>query len=175
MQLSGVDLKADDLLTMNGAVSVRLPTQREIDEALAQGVGPGGMSMFGSEDELAGAMRLLEGDSEFNLRRAAQEARREKENKRDGETDTVFDRIGLSYEMRRLRNEAAERISRMLRYDGGLRITLPGDAFERAPLLQRLYPPEALTGRIPMKVVIDGHLYELTLRQAEDIYQQGRR
>ena len=54
-------------------------------------------------------------------------------------------------------------------------ITIPGDAFERAPRLQQLYPIDANTGRMPMQVPIEGNLYELTLKQAEDIYQQGQR
>jgi hypothetical protein len=32
-----------------------------------------------------------------------------------------------------------------------------------------------VSGRIPMAVPIEGDLFELTLKQAEDIYQQGRR
>jgi hypothetical protein len=63
----------------------------------------------------------------------------------------------------------------MLQYDGALRITIPGDAFERAPRLQQIYPVDATTGRVPIKVPLQGHIYEITLRQAEDIYQQGQR
>jgi hypothetical protein len=74
-----------------------------------------------------------------------------------------------------MQSEAAERMSRMLRYEGLLKITVPGDAFERAPRLRTLYPPDPVSGRIPLRVPITGHLYEITLRQAEDIYQQGRR
>jgi hypothetical protein len=81
----------------------------------------------------------------------------------------------LSIEMRRQQTRASERMSRMLRYEGGLRITLQPDAFERATRLNEIYPADAVTGRIPMQVPISGYLYELTLRQAEDIYQQGKR
>ena len=77
--------------------------------------------------------------------------------------------------MRRLQNQASERMSRMLQYDGLFRITIPHDAFERAPRLQELYPVDPATNRIPIRVPIEGNLYELTLKQAEDIYQQGRR
>jgi hypothetical protein len=34
---------------------------------------------------------------------------------------------------------------------------------------------DAATGRIPIKVPIEGYLYELTLKQAEETYQLGQR
>ena len=175
MRLSGIDLKAEDLFTMEGELSVRLPTQEEIDAALAKGTGPDGSSLFAGEDELFGVKQLPAGESDFTLRRAAQEVRRIKEGTQALDSLSLFDRLGLSIEMRRLQSEASERMSRMLRYEGALGITLPGDAFERAPRLQELYKADSVSGRIPMRVPVDGHLYELTLRQAEDIYQQGRR
>jgi hypothetical protein len=54
-------------------------------------------------------------------------------------------------------------------------ITIPGDAFERAPRLQALYPVDGKTGRIPIRVPIEGQLWEVTLKQAEDLYLQGQR
>ena len=59
----------------------------------------------------------------------------------------------------------------MLRYEGAFRITLPGDAFERAARLQEEYPFDASTGRVPIMVPVQGNLYEVTLKQAEDIYE----
>jgi hypothetical protein len=56
-----------------------------------------------------------------------------------------------------------------------LRITIPKDAFERGRELQTRYPVDSTSGRIPLAVPINGALYELTLKQAEDIYEQGRR
>jgi hypothetical protein len=38
-----------------------------------------------------------------------------------------------------------------------------------------MYPPDPNNGRIPLNVPIEGHLYELTLKQAEEIYQLGQR
>jgi len=173
--LSEIDLKADDLMTMQGEILVRLPTQQEIDAAVARGSGLENSPLFENEDELAGVRNLPAGDSDFTLKRAAQEARRIQEGSQTMESLSLFDRLGLSIEMRRLQSQASERMSRMLRYEGGLRITLQPDAFERATRLNEIYPADAVTGRIPMQVPISGYLYELTLRQAEDIYQQGKR
>jgi hypothetical protein len=175
MQLSRIDLKAEDLFTMEGEINVRVPTQEEIDAAVAKGTGLESSPLFGGEEELSGARELPGGDPDFTLRRAAQEAKRIEGGTQSLESLTLFDRLGMNVEMRRLQSQASERMSRMLRYEGTVRITLPGDAFERAPRLQELYPVDSVSGRIPIRVPIDGHLYELTLRQAEDIYQQGRR
>ena len=174
MLVSGIDLKAEDLFTMEGEFNVRLPTQEEIDAALEKGAGPEGSSLFSAEDELSGVRQLPAGDSDFTLRRAAQEARRIKEGTQSLDSLSLFDRLGLSLEMRRLQSEASERMSRMLRYEGVLRITLPSDAFERAPRLQALYPPDPVSGRIPIRVPLEGNLYELTLRQAEDHLSAGQ-
>ena len=176
LRLSEVDLKAEDVMTLQGQIAVRLPTQQEIDAAVAQGTGLETSPLFISEDELAEARELPSGDSDdFTLRRAAQEARRIQEGSQSMESLSLFDRLGLSLELRRLQAQASERMSRMLRYEGVVRITLPGDAFERAPRLAELYPRDSATGRVAMRVPVEGHLYELTLRQAEDIYQQGKR
>lgn len=173
--ISKIDLKAEDLFTMEGEINVRLPTQEEINAALEKSSGSADSALFAGDDELAGVKQPPAGESDFTLRRAAQEAKRVKEGAQSLDSLSLFDRLGLSIEMRRLQSEASERMSRMLRYEGVVRITVPGDAFERAPHLQAFYPRDPLTGRIPMRVPVEGHLYELTLRQAEDIYQQGRR
>jgi hypothetical protein len=175
MRLSEIDLKAEELLTMQGEIKVRQPTQEEVDEVVAKGAGLQSSPLFLAEEEQADTRELPGGDDDFTLRRAAQEAKRVEEGAQSLESMALFDRLGLSLEMRRLQSQASERMSRMLRYEGSVLITLPGDAFERAPRLTELFPPDAVSGRIPMRVPINGHLYELTLSQAEDIYQRGKR
>jgi hypothetical protein len=176
MKLANIDLQAEDLLTMTGRIEIRLPTQEEVDAAVAQGSGLESSPLFISEDEIAEARGLQQRDGEdFTLRRAAQEARRIQEGRQSAESLSLFDRLGVGIELRRLRDQAAERLSRMLQYQGEVEITLPGDAFERAPRLAQMHPADPDTGRLKMKVPVQGHLYELTLRQAEEIYQLGQR
>jgi hypothetical protein len=177
MELTDVKLKSDDLFSLEGQIRVRLPTDQEVQDAVAKGSGVGASSIFSADDESAQASEEASAKSEsaFSLKRAAQEARRVKEGTQNPDSLTLFDRLGLSIEMRRLQSQASERMSRMLRYEGNVRITVPGDAFERAPRLQALYPVDDSTGRIPMRVPLEGNLYELTLKQAEDIYLQGQR
>jgi hypothetical protein len=175
MELTDVKLKSDDLFTLDGRMIVRLPTDQEVQQAVAKGSGLEASPMFMSEDDAAPTPEAGKPENGFTLKRAAQEAKRIKEGLQNADSLTLFDRLGLSIEMRRLQNQASDRMSRMLRYEGTFLITIPPDAFERAPRLQALYPVDSGTNRIPMRVPLEGHLYELTLKQAEDLYQQGQR
>ena len=92
------------------------------------------------------------------------------------EDDSLFNRLGVSVENRRLEEKAAEQLSRSLRYDGGFTISLKEEAFARAPTSCRgMFPVDEKTGRVPMTVPLDGLLYDLTLEQAEQIYKNGTR
>ena len=169
LELSDIKLKADELMTLEGKMNVRLPTQEEIQAVTAKGAGTDVSPLFAGDDKTA------QMESSFTLKRAAQEARRIKEGTQNAESLSLFDRLGMGIEMRRLQSQAAERMSRILRYEGELRLTLIGDAFERGRELQARYPVDSATGRIPLSVPIEGSIYELTLKQAEAIYQQGQR
>jgi hypothetical protein len=69
----------------------------------------------------------------------------------------------------------AEMQMKSLRYEGGLRITLPSSAFVRAPELRAAYPPDASTDRISLDVPIKGTIDEITLQQSQELYEKGRR
>ena len=175
MELTDVKLAAEDLFTLEGSLTVRLPTQEEIQAAVARGSGLGGSPIFSDSDVSAEDQELPETKSDFSLKRAALEAKRVKEGEQSPESLNLFDRLGMSIQMRQLQNQASERMSRMLQYEGEFLVTVPHDAFERADQLQKLYPVDPATNRVAIRVPIEGNLYELTLKQAEDIYQQGRR
>jgi hypothetical protein len=174
MELSEVQLKAGDLFTLEGKMSVRLPTQEEIQTAVAKGLDTQNTRMFAEGDPSAKENETTHEESAFTLKQAALEARRLKEGTQSVEDLSLFERLDSSIELRRQQSHEAERMSRMLRYQGAFQITIPGDAFECGPELQRLYPADGTTGRIPLMVPINGNLYELTLQQAEDIYRQGK-
>ncbi len=167
LELTEIKLKADDLLTLDGNLSVRLPTREEIEVTANQSADSASM--------LAGDDKAAQIESKFTLRRAAQEALRIKEGNQSVESLSLFDRLGLNIELRRLQLENTERMSRILQYQGELRLSLLGDAFDRGRDLQAHYPVDPATGRVPLIVPIEGSLYDLTLKQAELIYQQGHR
>jgi hypothetical protein len=172
LELSEVKLGADDLFTLEGSMSVRLPTQKEIDDAIAKGEGYSGSVLADVADEAFISKGLAErNEADITLRRAAQALDRTEGGGSREDAGSLFDRLGSIAEGRRLQQQASERISRMLRYEGSLRITIPSDAFERAPRLQVEYPLDASVGRVPITVPVQGYLYEVTLKQAEDIYK----
>lgn len=175
MELSDLKLKAEDLFSLEGKLAVRLPTQEEIQTAVANGAGVESSPLFAAGEQPKNGTGMEMTAEDFTLKKAGQEARRIQEGKQSLESLSLFDRMGLSVEMRRMQEHVSERMSRMLRYDGMLRVSIPGDAFERAPRLQATYPKDPVSGRVSIRVPIEGHLYELTLKQAEDIYQQGQR
>jgi len=178
LELTDVQLKAGDLFTLAGAMTVRQPTDEERKAILAKTAAQSLSPVFSAESQEEDRLfRDPEEDAErqFTLRRAAQEAKRMSEGGQPDPSLSLFDRIGLNLEARILEEQAAERLSRILLYKGNFRITLPPDAFERAENLQKIFPLDQVTGRVPMDVPVEGGLYELTLKQAENIYEQGRR
>ena len=176
MVITDLKLKAEDLFSLEGSLRVRLPTAEETKAALEKTAGAGSAPLFKSDEtENEEVVSSKGGDSDFTLRRAALADKRSRDGNMGETASSLFDRLGLSLEMRRLEEQAADRLSRTLRYDGLFRITLPADAFERAPKLSAQFPVDANIGRIPLMVPVEGSLYEITLTQAEDIYQQGTR
>ncbi|MEO8614235.1 MAG: hypothetical protein ABI600_03770 [Luteolibacter sp.] len=172
--LADVNLKANDLFTLEGGMQVRLPTPEETKLAVDQ-TSKSGAPIFIADDGKTDDQETKGDTVDFTLRRAALEAKRLKEGTQSEAPASLFDRLGLSLEMRRIEEQASERLSRMLRYEGSFKITVPRDAFERTPKLAEQYPVDPETHRIPITVPIAGSLYEITLKQAEDVYQQGRR
>jgi hypothetical protein len=175
MEITDLKLKAEDLFSLEGNLRVRLPTAEETKAAMQKTAGAGSAPLFKIDDAENQEVASKGDSSDFTLRRAALAAKRAREGNLGEGASSLFDRLGLNLEMRRLEEQAADRLSRTLRYEGLFRITLPADAFERAPKLAAQFPVDANIGRIPMLVPIEGNLYEITLTQAEDIYQQGTR
>jgi hypothetical protein len=175
MEISDLNLKGDELMTLEGKLRVRLPTPEEARAAVEKGTRVGGAPLFsGDVSEAENTGPKLE-NSDFTLRKAAEATKRAKEQNSAEWNGSLYDRLGLSLEMRRLQEQASERASRTLMYEGAFRITLQADAFDRAPKLASQFPVDPKSGRVPLVVPIEGNIYEITLKQAEDIYQQGRR
>lgn len=160
LKLTGVMLNSREMVSLAGRLSVRRP----LDEEVKQQLGDDGMDLpmpSGLRDDEKEKMELT-------LRRAAKEAKKKKGEDSDepeGENTQFFADIG---ETRQLRREAMNRARKMLIFDGGFRMTIPSDAFERSRTLRERYPVDE-DGRIGLDVPLQGSLAELTLRQAEEI------
>jgi hypothetical protein len=176
IELKDVELKASDLFTLVGQMSARLPTDAETKESLRKNLGAAAEPLFkipGEEDLVESKAK----DDAFSLRKAAKASQTSTDGAGTQKSDdsNLFGKLGLSNEMRRFEEQAIDRSSKTLRFQGEFLITLLPDAFERAPRLVQQFPVDLKSGRIPMVIPLEGTLYELTLIQAQDIYQQGTR
>ncbi len=169
LQLSDVDLKAGELVTIKGGMKVRPPTNEETKT----------FSGFGAKDESAAGIlsdEEIEAEAEISLSRAAKEAGAVTGFEGTvAENVSLSDQLGVTAESRRLDELAHERMARAMRYDGLFTLALPKEAFSRAPRLAERYPQNEDSGRVNVEVPLSGVLYELTLKQAEEIYDQGAR
>ena len=176
MAITGLKLKSDDLFSLEGKLSARAPTSEEARVAVGKDSSPGGSPLFSNETQETEESVYNLTEPEMDLEQAAEASKRGKDaSVVGGASASLFDRLGISYEMRRMEEKAAERISKLLRYEGSFVLTLPKGIFERAPRLAALYPLDRAVDRIPLTVPINGSIYDITLQQAEDLYQQGSR
>jgi hypothetical protein len=154
---------------MKGELTVRLPSEDEAKVFVDPGAGDGGFGEILNDDELGKK-------PDITLKAAAKNATdRKGVGFTKSEDESLFNRLGLSVENRRIEERAAAQLSRSLRYQGKFTISLKGEAFTRAPELAVMFPVDEKSNRIPMDVPLDGILYDLTLEQAEKIYENGSR
>jgi len=167
LELTKVKMADGELFGLDGQLAVRLPTEDEARIFVDPGAGDGGLDTILNDDELGsqpdislkGAAKGSSGGVGFAK----------------SDDESLFERLGLNVENRRLEERVAEQLSRSLRYEGKFTISLPKEAFARAPNLAGSFPVDPKTNRVPMEVPLEGVLYDLTLGQAEEIYKKGTR
>jgi len=158
--MSGIDLRAGELMTMQGRIEVRPPDDEDMKRLLGDEAGelvPG----LGDEGGLAP-------DRPLELSTLAQRLRAE-----TGEGVEGSGFFADMAELRRLRREQAERARKMMIFSGGVRITLPGDAFQRSRSLRERFPVDQASGRVAIDVPLRGQVEGLTLGLAEEILELG--
>jgi hypothetical protein len=178
MEVSEVNLKAGELMTLAGQMRVRFPTPEEAAAAVRRNRAGEVLPLTSQANDETESSRRLEDDADFTLRRAAREAHKDKTKGGAGAKDegsSLFDRIGQSFDTNILADQATERESRSLMYEGQFQITLQPDTFENVQALRELFPVNAQTGRVPLDVPIKGDIYSITFDQAEDLYLRGKR
>ena len=167
LDLTRVTMADGDLFGLEGQMTVRGATPEEAKFFVDPGTGDGDFDAILSEDELGEDHTFALGNVADNFGG--------RQNSDKTEEDSLFDRLGLVVENRRLDGKAADQRSRSLRYEGKFTISLPKEAFARAPRLAELFPVSPETERVSMAVPLDGVLFNLTLGQAEEIYKNGTR
>jgi hypothetical protein len=171
MEISRLNLMAGALFRMNGSLTARQSTAEEIQSSSRSLSKVYDESGILSDDELDNSNSM-----EITLEGAAKEA---DEAKRQGfikqGDESLFQKLGINVENRRLEELSSERLSRALRYEGTFEISLPKEVFDKAPKLKDIYPLRDDMGRIRMRVPLEGLIYDLTLEQTDEIYENGAR
>ncbi|MEM1084756.1 MAG: hypothetical protein AAGI48_11660 [Verrucomicrobiota bacterium] len=175
MLISGLNLDFRDVMSLQGRLSVRFPSAEEAARRIGDNPATIMTPMVRETEEERERKRKI------SLRRAAEERRRaieegEGETSEQGQANTAFfDELAARRDSEDVLREARLRELNTLIFEGGFRITIPGDAFERSRALRERYPVDQATGRIGIDVPLSGTLPELTLRQAEEILNEGGR
>jgi len=164
LDLSRIDMKADELMTLQGRLKVRPPNEKEMAGAVGESPANSFAPIFQPGTESDPEQTKVE----LSLKKAASG-----QGAPQGKEMEIFNRRAKVKSEEEFKKEALARESQMLRYEGGFRITIPGDAFERAEILRNTFPVDPGNGRIPIDVPIQGTIYELTRRQAEELLEIG--
>jgi hypothetical protein len=167
MELSRVDIKAGELMTAQGKISMQFPR----DDEMVNAEGSGGFAPVFSPGMDVGTDGK---EVEMSLEKAARAGKEEVEKSGDM---AIFERGAQRRINDLLLQQEMNRRAQALRAEpgSGLRITIPGVAFDRRPILRESYPVDPANGRIAIDVKLEGTLYELTRLQAEEFRKLGER
>jgi len=178
LSLDNVDLEAPDLMRLRGRLVARPPTEEEIAAALAEKPGERKAEIMNA---LIGANNAEQDtsadseegdDNEITLRRAAEASRED-----DATGIAAAPSVGMmnpGLMPMTMEQQARNRYARLLRFEGGFEIEIPGDAFDRARILREAHPVDPTSGKIRLEVPIEGNLFDLTYKQAMEIYSKGK-
>lgn len=171
MVLSNLDLRADEmradgtregeLITLQGRLKGVIPD--EVAEATP--VGSGVFAQVGGNAQ--DGTKTPKGD--LTLEKAGAAARKERE-KEDEKEMAIFSRFADEMFQQDEHEQKLKQASQTIRYDGAFRMSIPGDAFSSSSQpLRQAFPVDAGSGRISFEVPVQGTIYELTQKQAEEI------
>ena len=162
MIISKLDMEAHDHMTMQGRIVVRRPTEEEITKKFGEDITNRGFN--------ADVNPAKDEEFKMSLKDAASAASTKKDGGSDGEggeeQPSFFDKIE---ENRDIRRAAMDRYSKLYIFEGGVRIMIAGNAFERSRTLRERFPVDQSTGLIGIDVPLQGFQVDLTKRQADEI------
>ena len=166
LELSRVDLKADELMTLQGRVQVRPPDEKELAGAVGADLANSFSPVFNSNPAMEVDPKKAKEDLSLQKAAGGGEVAENKDM-------AIFGRRAQERIEEQFNQDALARESQMLRYDGGFRISIPGDAFDRAEVLRNAFPVDPGNGRIPIDVPVQGTIFDLSSRQAQELLKLG--
>lgn len=179
MELSRVDLRSGELMTLQGQLTMRYPREGE-------SIGADGAGQFAPVFNPEGDASQVAKGPDLTLEKAAKAEEAEKKAKETkgkkgsgaGVDDmAIFERGAQRRIDELLLQQELARRAQALRCEPGssLKVTIPGDAFNRSEVLRRDFPVDPATGRIAIVVPLEGTLHEMTRRQADEMRKTGLR
>ncbi|WP_193211971.1 hypothetical protein [Luteolibacter marinus] len=167
MELTRVDLRAGELMTLAGRLHVRFPKDEEVAGSLKSSLNGQFAPVF--DPELSAGQGTKGSSGEIAPEKDAASGGE------DAKDMAIFTRRTKEKVEDMLLQEEMARRAQALQCDGGMTITIPGDAFDRSEVLRESFPVDPATGRVPIDVPLQGPLFELTRRQSEEILDLGAR
>jgi hypothetical protein len=154
-----VDVRAEDLVTLQGRLKAALPD--EVAEATPEGGGA-----FAPLNKSPQDAAKTSAKNDLTLEKAGA-ASKKKENENDM---AIFAQFADEMFKQEEKEQKLKQASQTIRYEGGFRMSIPGDAFDSVSgVLRQAYPVDPGNGRIAFDVPVQGTIYELTQRQADEI------
>jgi len=173
LKITGANLKAGDLFTLEGEMSVRLPTKAEQREGI-EALKMNSSAIFDGEEGIADAVANSVPDS-IGLSPSYAKAKATTGPKVPKVEESLFEKMDARESQRQADISASENAARLLRYEGMFKVSLLPHSFDRADALKAHAPVDPASGRIPIDVPLSGTLNDLTRDQAEEIYKLGQR
>lgn len=161
MELSRVDVRSEDLMTLQGRLKATVPEEGSQPQPLGGGV-------FSQVPNAAEALEEEDGKKDALTLEKAGAAAADKD-----PGMAIFNRFADNARKRESSVQQSGRNAQTIRYDGGFRISIPGDAFDSTEVLRQAYPVDPGNGRIAFDVPVQGTIYEVTGRQAEELLNLG--
>lgn len=162
--ISQLNLVARDLMEVQGRVTVRRPETEELERLF-------GADATGAQTLGGGLGAGQEQELRMSLKQAGEAMKSEESDEEVNPEDSRF--FSDIADERRLRRDAMDRARNLFVFDGGVRIMIPGDAFERSRELRERFPVDQASGRVGIDVPLQGTLGNLTLDLAEEILSRG--
>jgi hypothetical protein len=165
MELSRVDVRAEDLITLQGRLKAIVPDE-QVERV------PVGSGVFSPVPNAASQGESAEEQGKKDSLTLEKAGAASGGNEKDTGM-AIFNRFAESAMKRETSVQQSSRNAQTIRYDGGFRISIPGDAFDATEVLRQAFPVDPGNGRIAFDVPVQGTIYEVTSRQAEELLNLG--
>lgn len=165
MTLSKMNIRSEELMTLSGQFEVSYPKDEDLIDAMRSGSSGRFTPVFDPSMVARTSSDVADGELSLDALKT-----RGDEGPKD---QAMFNRRSQEKIDEILAREFMLRRAQELECNGLVKITIPGQAFDRSDDLREAYPLNVETGRTEVEVPLKGPLFEVTRKQAEEILGLG--